>query len=98
MRLPITVNGKLFYMDYDLWEKEKKWRKEREKCFPPKKINQEPFFVILEKPWDESSIIENESISIRLNSRQREYVNQCLMSPVLDAECEIDLDKLIELR
>ncbi len=78
--------------------KRTKVEKRKGEMLSPKKINQEPFFVILEKPWGESSIIEDESISIRLNSRQREYVNQCLMNPVLDAECEIDLDKLIELR
>lgn len=34
MKLPIIVNGKTLYMDFDDWKREKEWREEREKHFP----------------------------------------------------------------
>jgi hypothetical protein len=38
MKLPIIVNGKTLYIDFDDWKKEKEWREEREK-YPPKYKN-----------------------------------------------------------
>lgn len=34
MKLPIIVNGKTLYMDFDDWKREKEWREESEKHFP----------------------------------------------------------------
>lgn len=38
MKLPIKVNGKTLYMDFDDYKREQEWRKERERCWPKASI------------------------------------------------------------